>query len=575
MTIKKKLITGVAAASILFTAQPFNVLAEKPSMPNSQDKPPLFHYQNEVVPHLKVTQIAQYDSGVGEGGTEIMAYDTRIQRAFVTNGEEAAFDILSFRDLKSGKFTNVDSKKRVYLADFGIEEIDDITSISSHPTRDMIAISAVSIPKTDPGYIVFATKSGEYLTHVQVGSLPDMVTFTPDGTKAIVANEGEPNDDYTVDPEGSISLIDVTGEPEKFTANTLNFEGVPLDEEVRINSKGTTLQQLEPEYVAVSNDSKKAYVTLQENNAIATVDLENETIIDVKGLGVKDHSIAGNEIDALDNGEIKIEKQPLLGYYMPDAIDTFQGADGKTYILTPNEGDARDYDAYSEEAKVKDIADKIHLNADHYAGYTQEELDEAVDNGLLEKLADTNITLENGQNEDGVYESLHTYGARSFTIFDAETMELVFDSGSDFERIIADAMPDHFNTNNDELKFDGRSDAKGPEPETVVYGKVDETPYAFIALERFSGIMVYDLSNPMNPEFVSLISSRDFNDDVAGDVSPEGLQFIPAEESPTKKALLAATHEVSGTVAVYEFNGKDIKGPIKQQNNNQGYHKWK
>ncbi|MFC4025010.1 choice-of-anchor I family protein [Oceanobacillus longus] len=546
MTMKKKFVAGAAATMLFTSAVPFNVFAEQAS---------LFQYGAE---DLTVSQVGQYDSGLGEGGTEIMTYDSELERAFVTNGVAAGFDILSFKKLKSGKFSDVKTEKRILLADYGIENVEDITSIASHPTKDLIAISVVSNPKTDPGYIVFTTKAGDYMNHVQVGSLPDMVTFTPDGTKAVVANEGEPNDDYSVDPEGSISIIDVTGNPDGFRANTLSFDGVELDEKVRVQSKGTTLQQLEPEFVAVSEDSSQAFVSMQENNAIATVDLETEEILNVKGLGMKDHSVTANEIDAKDNNETTIEKQPLLGFYMPDAIDTFT-ADGKTYILTPNEGDARDYDAYSEEASIKDIKNQIQLNADYYEGYTQEELDQAVEDGLLDELGKTNITLESGKNEEGIYESLHTYGARSFSIFDAETMELIYDSGSEFERITAEALPEHFNTNNDELKYDGRSDAKGPEPETIVSGEIDGTTYAFIALERFSGIMMYDLSNPLQPEFTKLISSRDFSEDVKGDVSPEGLQFIPAAQSPTGYDLLAATHEVSGTVAVYEFNGK-IKG---------------
>ncbi|WP_067728631.1 choice-of-anchor I family protein [Oceanobacillus damuensis] len=559
MTFKKKIITG-ATATVLFTGTiPFNVFAEQP---------PLFQFSGE---DLTASQVGQYDSGLGEGGTEIMAYDPELQRAFVTNGAAAGFDILSFKKLKSGKFSEVTSEKRILLENFGIEGIDDITSIASHPYKDLIAISVVSNPKTDPGYIVFATKDGEYVNHVQVGSLPDMVTFTPDGTKAVVANEGEPDEDYSVDPEGSISIIDVTGDPAEFTANNLTFEGVELDDKVRIGSEGTTLQQLEPEYAAVTDDSTTAYISLQENNAIATVDLVNEEILDVKGLGVKDHSVPGNELDAKDNNETKIEKQPLLGFYMPDAIDTFT-ADGKTYILTPNEGDARDYDAYSEEASIKDIKGQIQLNADHYEGYTQKELDEAVAGGLLDELGKTDITLEDGKNDEGIYESLHTYGGRSFSIFDADTVELVYDSGSDFEKITAEALPEHFNTNNDELKYDGRSDAKGPEPETVVSGEIDGTTYAFIALERFSGIMVYDLSNPLSPEFKKLISSRDFSEDVKGDVSPEGLQFIGAKQSPTGNALLATTHEVSGTVAVYEFNGK-IKGSSEWNQSDNKHHK--
>lgn len=505
-------------------------------------EPPLVNLNPE---NLSVSQIGRYDSGQGETGTEILAYDTERKLAFVTNGAVGGYDILSFAGLESGKFTAVDSEKRVVLADYGITEVKDITSIASHPTEDLIAITAVNDPKTDNGHIVFATKDGKYVKHVEVGALPDMVTFTPDGTKAIVANEGEPSDDYSADPEGSISIIDL----KTFEVKTLTFTEEMLDSKVRVDSQGTKLEQLEPEYITVSADSTTAYVSLQENNAIATVNLVTGTILDVKGLGVKDHSVVGNELDAIEDGKILIEKQPILSFFMPDAIDTFSVAD-QTYIVTPNEGDARDYDAYSEEKKLSKIGKAVKLKAEHYVGYTQDELD-AFD---LTTLADYKVTIENGLSADGTsYEALYGYGGRSFSIFKADTMELVYDSGNDFETIIAENMPEQFNISNDKLTVDARSKAKGPEPETVVTGQIGEKTYAFIALERFSGIMVYDLSNPTAPEFVTLVSSRDFSADVAGDVAPEGLQFIPADKSPTGKALLAATNEMSGTVAVYEF----------------------
>ncbi len=525
-------------------------------------KPELYNSNPE---NFIVSQIARYDSGQGPTGTEIMAYDAALKLAFVTNGALSGYDILSFADIKSGEFTQVDSEKRVLLADYGISGVSDITSIASHPTKDLIAISAVSENKTDNGYIVFATKDGKYVNHVEVGALPDMVTFTPDGTKAIVANEGEPADDYSVDPEGSISIIDV----ETFEETTLTFTETLLDDKVRVNSQGTILQQLEPEYVTVSADSKTAYVSLQENNAIATINLETMKIESVKGLGVKDYSIAGNEVDALNDKTIKLEKQPVLSFFMPDAIDTIE-VGGKTYIITPNEGDVRDWDAYSEEISVEDIISEIQLNADHYEGYTQDELDAFVAGGGLQALADgkLKLTKENGMNaETGKYEALYGFGGRSFSIFDAATMELVFDSGNDFEAFMAEKTPEYFNTTNDEIKVDNRSDDKGPEPETAIIGEIDGTKYSFIALERFGGIAVYDLSEINSPKFVTVISSRNFNvdgsleDDIAaedvadvgGDVSPEGLVFISAEESPTGKALLVATHEISGTVAVYEL----------------------
>ncbi|WP_051302835.1 choice-of-anchor I family protein [Salibacterium aidingense] len=541
--MKKSFLRFTAAGSLLLTAvSPSAVLAETSSF---------FQYGEE---ELSVSQIAQYDSMAGEGGTEIMAYDAGSEKAFITNGAEAGLDIVSFSSLGSGQYQQLESRKRIQVSEFGLEQVDDITSVAAHPNEDLIALSVVSAPKTDPGYVVFLTKDGEYIKAVQAGALPDMVTFTPDGTKLLAANEGEPSDDYRVDPEGSISIIDIMEGSPAAEAKTLSFSEDKLDESVRTSSRGTVLQQLEPEYITITEDSRTAYAALQENNAIAEINLETETIDSVKGLGVKDHSVPGNELDGVENGSMEIETLPLLGLYMPDAIDTFT-ADGQTYIVTPNEGDARDYEAYSEEVEIGDIIDSIDLNADHYEGYTQEELDERIENGLLEKMEDTEITAENGE-VDGTYEALYSYGARSFSIFDAETMDLVYDSGSEIEEITAEALPEHFNTNNDELEFNGRSDAKGPEPETTVTGEVDGTTYAFTALERFSAVMVYDITDPADASFVTMMSSRDFSEDIAGDVAPEGLTFISASDSSTGEALLAATHEMSGTIAVYELSGK-------------------
>ncbi|MFJ5768999.1 choice-of-anchor I family protein [Psychrobacillus sp. NPDC093180] len=513
--------------------------------------PPLYNSNSE---QLTVKQVARYDSGQGETGTEILAYDEKLKKAFVTNGAIGGFDILSFADVKSGEFTQVDSTKRVVIEDYGVKGVKNITSITSHPTEDLIAIAAYA-EKTDLGYIIFATKDGKFVKSVQVGALPDMVTFTPDGKKVVVANEGEPNKDTTIDPEGSISIIDVAS----FEETTLTFTEAMLDENVRMSYQGkgsSYLAQLEPEYVTVSLDSKTAYVTLQENNAIATVDLVNNKIVSVKGLGVIDHSITGNEMDAnKDDKAIGIDKAPILTWHMPDAVDTFV-VHGKTYIIIPNEGDSRDYvddGGYTEVADLADIELPIKLDATKYQGYTQEELDKFD----LSKLDGYKVTTENGINAEATsYEAIYGYGGRSFSIFDAESLEQVYDSGSEFERIIAEKTPKYFNTNSDEIKVDNRSDDKGPEPETAVVGEIDGTTYGFIALERYSGIMVYDLTDVKAPKFVTLISSRDFSEDAAGDVSPEGLLFIPAEKSPTGKALLAATHEISGTVAVYEFEEK-------------------
>lgn len=498
---------------------------------------------------LTVSQIARYDSGKGSTGTEIMAYDSERKLGFVTNGAVGGFDIMSFADLKTGVYTVIESTKRVVLADYGIAGVKNITSIASHPTEDLIAIAAYG-EKTERGYIVFATKGGKYVKHVQVGYLPDSLEFTPDGSKLVVANEGEPSIDTQIDPEGSISVINIAD----YSVKDLKFTKHMLDDNVRMSYQGkgsSYLQQLEPEYVTITDDSTMAYVSLQENNAIATVDLTTDTITGVKGLGVLDHSVEGFEMDAnKDDKAANIVKAPILTFHMPDAIDTFT-INGKKYIITPNEGDSRDYEetgGYSEVVDLEDL-ENVSLQAEHYKGYTQDELN-AFDKKTIKGYK---VTKENGKNAEGSYEAIYGFGGRSFSIFEAATMEQKFDSGSQFETIIKEKTPNYFNTNNDEIKLDNRSDDKGPEPESAVVGVVEGTTYAFIGLERHGAIMVYDLSNPENPEFVTMLSSRDFSQGVAGDVSPEGLKFVAAEESPTGKALLIATHEVSGTIAVYEL----------------------
>ena len=87
---------------------------------------------------------------------------------------------------------------------------------------------------------------------VEVGALPDMLTFTPDGSKVIVANEGEPNSDYTIDPEGSVSIIDVSGglgAISQANVTTLNFNAFNPAQAaleaagVRIFGPGATVSQ--------------------------------------------------------------------------------------------------------------------------------------------------------------------------------------------------------------------------------------------------------------------------------------------------------------------------------------------
>ena len=502
---------------------------------------------------IELSKIGGYETGIfDEGAAEISAYDPGSYRLFVTNSEDDTIDVLDLSDpMNPTLLFSID------ITSFG-------EGINSVAVDDGLVAAAIEGDDQEPGYAVFFDVDGNFITKYEVGALPDMITFTPNGRFVLVALEGEPDDDYEVDPEGQIAIIrrvSPNQTPERASRNKVRildfqaFNDAELDESVRIFGPGATVaQDLEPEYIAVSDRSDMAYVTLQENNALAVVNIRTAEIEAVVGLGFKDHSLYGNALDASNRDDvINIQNWPVYGMYQPDAIAYYTAHDGEGYLVTANEGDARDYDGFSEEERIKD------LDLDPEAFPDAETLQEDENLGRL------NSTTANGDIDgDGYFEKLFAYGARSFSIWNTSG-ELVFDSGDAFEQITASLIPDDFNSTNDENdSFDNRSDDKGPEPEGVVVGEVNGRTYAFIGLERVGGVMVYDVTYPSNPYFVQYINSRDFSGDAeegtAGDLAPEGLVFISAYDSPNGYPLLVVSYEVSGTVAVFQID--TVAGPM-------------
>ena len=414
--------------------------------------------------------------------------------------------------------------------------------------------------------MIFFDTDGNYLNRVVVGALPDMVTFSPDGRWVLVANEGEPNDDYTVDPEGSVSIIDmrhgVVGvDLEVRTADFRKYENRRLDESIRIfGPNATVAQDLEPEYIAVSGDSRTAWVTLQENNAVATIDIARARVTRLTGLGFKDHSSDGNTLDASnEDGIINPTPWPVNGMYQPDSIVSYE-VDGETYLITANEGDAREYIGATNELGFNEEARIGEVRLDPTAFPNPETLQ------LDENLGRLKITNTIGDIDgDGDFDRLFSFGARSFSIWSTDdSVDMVFDSGDFLERITVAHFPDEMNsTDNANKSFDDRSDDKGPEPEGLAVGKVGGRTYAFIGLERIGGIVVYDVSDPHEPTFVQYINTCDFSvvagPGSGGDLAPEGLAFISAAESPTGQPLLAVAFEVSGTTTLFGINQVDAE----------------
>jgi hypothetical protein len=497
---------------------------------------------------LSLEAIGQYQTGAfDESAAEIVAHDARNQRIFVINAASATVDVLDINDP-----ANPTKMGEIDVSGIG----SGVNSVAIY--KNLIAVAVESNPKQDQGSVAFYDATSLTLINtVPAGALPDMVTFTPNGRFVLVANEGEPNDDYTVDPEGSISIIDLRNGVMHATVATADFRAWNGMEDnlraqgVRIFGPGASASQdFEPEYITVSKNSQTAWVALQEANALAVVDIKTATVTDILPLGTKDHMLPGNTFDASNrDGMINITNWPTRGMYMPDAIASYSFR-GRTYIVTANEGDSRDYDGFSEEVRVKDL-----------------ELDPVVFPNAAELQKDENLgrlktTIANGDIDgDGKFEEIYSYGARSFSIWNSKG-ELVYDSGADFENITAATIPADFNSNNDENgSFDSRSDDKGPEPEGVALGKIGSRTIAFIGMERVGGVMAYDVSNPKKVRFLNYINNRDFSVDaeidgatnpLVGDLGPEGLVFIHASKSPNGKPMLVVGNEVSGTTTLFE-----------------------
>ncbi|GAB4529508.1 MAG: choice-of-anchor I family protein [Anaerolineae bacterium] len=486
-----------------------------------------------------LTVIGTYETGLfDEGAAEIGAYDAATQRFFVINAEADTLDVLDLSDPTAPTL----------ITTISFEEYGD--GVNSVAVFNGLVAAAVQNEAVDGnGQVVFLNAEGDILGAVEVGVLPDMVTFTPDGTKVLTANEGEPAVDYSVDPEGSVSIIDIAGGVENATVVTAAFTDITeVPDGVRIYGPNATIaQDLEPEYVAVSPDSSTAFVTLQENNALAVIDIASASVTGIVALGFKDHSVEGNALDAgKDDGVINIANWPIFGVYQPDAIAAYE-ANGEVYIVTANEGDAREYDTYTEAGEIGEAA----LDPETFPN--AEELAQESAIGGME------ITIVDADTDgDGDLDVIYVHGGRSFTIWNLAG-QVVFDSGDQFETILAEIYPENFNASNDDNALDDRSDNKGPEPEGLALGVIGDQTYAFIGLERIGGVMVYNITDPTAPAYVTYANNRDFSvtpgEEGAGDLGPEGLVFVSADESPTGTNLLVVTNEISGSTTVYELSG--------------------
>ncbi|HMF70168.1 MAG TPA: choice-of-anchor I family protein [Flavitalea sp.] len=461
------------------------------------------------------TEIASLDIG-DAGAAEISAYDPLTKRLFVVNNAATnKIDVINLADPASPAVIS------------SIDVLPYGGLVNSVAVNDGYLAAAIeSVNKQQPGkVVVFKTSDYSLVKSVNVGALPDMVTFSPDGRFILTANEGEPNTDYTQDPVGSVSVIDVK---KSFSVVNIDFASFATQQPA-LQSKGLRVfglnasfaQDMEPEYVVVSDNSQTAWVTLQENNGIARIDLQSKKVTDIFPLGFKNYTTASNAIDPSDrDNKISFNGWPVKGMYQPDAIGLIMD-NGVPYLFTANEGDVREYNAFNEAKRTGSLI----LDKSAFPN--------AASLILPEQLGRLNVTTTLGDKDgDKDYDELYSFGARSFSVWNGNTGSLAFDSKNDLEQKAVSAG----------LYDDGRSDDKGVEPEGLTTGTVGNTNLVFIGLERADAVAVYDVNNPAAPRFLQILKTGD---------APEGVLFISAKDSPNKQSLLIISSEDDGVIKIY------------------------
>ena len=567
-------IASITAATIFFGAHP--TLAAPPTATTTLD----------LIP------IGTYNGLGGLYASEIVAFDSASKQLFINNGALNRIDIV---DIENPATPTLVRSVDMGVYGRGVQSVTVGTGIVAAAVDVAPVVSADGRQTASNGVVVLMDTTGRILKTVGVGTLPDHVSFTPDKKTILVAGEGEPicslengntsatekSDPALVsDANGTVSLIDVSNGATSATVTTLDFSAFDktalLAENVRVFFPGSTAaQDLEPEYITTNAAGTRAYVTLQEANAIAVVDLVNKTILDVAPLGFKDWSAAGlvydgSNVDSGTNGTfanpISYAGVPLKGMYMPDTIASMQKG-GETFLLTANEGDARDYDCFKEESTFADTA-----GADSFASFWDTANDTVKANNKL-GVQKTTLAFPTKAPVSGTTTNLYTFGGRSFSIWNSSG-ELVWDSGSQLEEIALRDYPTAFNSDSSDSaatpqlmvsgqpgRMDRRSTSKGVEPEALAVGTIGAQTFAFVGLERMGGIMVYDVSNPTAPSFVRYknaalegLALTPANNTTPGsyDVSPEGMVFVPAAASPNSKPMLIVANELSGTTTMYE-----------------------
>ncbi|XP_048764949.2 mesenchyme-specific cell surface glycoprotein-like [Ostrea edulis] len=515
------------------------------------------------------------------GAAEQSAYDAKDKMVYIVGA--AKINVIDI--------SQVDNPRIVYHQVLGDFDPTDVEFCGDH-----VFVSLDNNQNREMGKLVvfkkYDVKSNtlEAVLNITVGALPDMILPTSDCRTVLIALEAEAfaRDGELVDPEGGVGMLKFQSSnitTSSYSYKRLNFHHFndrwnELSKSgVRFihREKGNTFSQdLEPEYLSYSADERKAYVCLQENNAIAVVDLQTENITTIHGLGFKDWSQL--RLDPSDkDGGIFIQSWPVHGIYQPDSIHVVN-VHGVEYLVTSNEGDSKVYSGlplsspgFSEEICVRNLT--LSANSEVQKWAIARNISNIQDDSKLGRLK---VTTENGKLPDGTYDKLYTFGGRGFSIWHTDSMTKVYDSGSDIEDALAQLQPHLFNAEmqSDEIighTADLRSDNKGPETESSAVVHDGNKIVVFIGNERPGSISIFSFHGDMTSASLESVfwdvsdtkeTWRDaFKQRSISSIDPEDIRFIPPEHSPNGQPLLLVAGAVSGTLTLLRVTGLEHQNP--------------
>jgi len=520
---------------------------------------------------LKITEIASITSGDGEGSHEIATFHAGSKRIFATNGVKNAIDIYDVSDV-----TNPKKVGSVALSPYG----NDVTSVAAG--KDVVVavvnvsdkFSATGVPTTTNGKIVVFDTSGKVLSSPDVlGVLPDSVTFAPNGTTALVAIEAQPvcakddpataakeDADYSKasDPVGGVTVVDLSN-PASPVLRFAGFDQFPVAE---MRAKGIAVSSVvnnvskdfEPEFVTAV-DNNYAYVTIQEANAIGKLNIGSATFESISRAFESKVSRVARDTSDRDAGAGLRTYANVVGASQPDAIAGFTVGAGQ-YFVTANEGDAREYTCLNDDLR----ASSLKVDTRRFPDWKT-----LSGNAALGR-AKVNPTIGD-KDGDGDIDTIHLRGSNSMTMY--RNGIAIWDSADLLDQIqtqafgVANINGSHsLSSDKSTMNYVGqdRSDDKGSEPEGVAVGMVGDRRIAILGLERMTALAIFDITDPGNPIFQEWLQMLPTKATPAKDVkhwSPEGIVFVPASKSPSGKALIITSYELSGSISIHQVEPRN------------------